>query len=219
MGLPQRDGSVRTALLLLAFIPSQLLRRNFPKLSSPRVRESSSGKAELHACRTASEAVNLLHSTAISFQDRSCRRLDARGYMFMVITLIGLPVSIILTLILVMDGASAWWMLSPFLAFSFPALYGASCWARSEYCEDPEPDLRAAITYHGGLGELPASIWAEPNEYLFHRYPLLLPLRHQYLSTIQLTPVGIEIFDQLVADGFAGTLDDLASASQLLAQS
>jgi hypothetical protein len=164
------------------------------------------------------QALHVAYATAAAHQETQARRLDLRGDFFMLVALVTTPVSLIITVLNVANGAHPLWFLVPFICFFFPTMLGLSLWFNADIPDDIEIALRHTLPMFGGLQHFPASIWATHNSHLLLTFPVFQNFFFEFLHQLTLSSKESEVFHQLLADGYEGSLADLIVISRSLAK-
>jgi len=203
---------------LLANVLKTLNRRLFRLKFWPRhTRTLIAAKEALAAADGGFQALHVAYATAAAHQETQARRLDLRGDFFMLLSLVITPTSLLITVVNVANGATPLWFIAPFICFILPSMLGISFWFKADIPDDIESALRHTLPMFGGLQHFPASIWATHNAHLLRTFPAFQTFFFEFLHQLTLTPKESEVFHQLLADGYEGSLNNLILASRSLA--
>ena len=203
---------------LFANVLKTLNRRQFRLKFWPRHTQTNiAAKQALAAADGGFQALHVAYATAAAYQETQARRLDLRGDFFMLLALVTTPTSLLITAINFANGATPLWFLAPFICFIFPTVVGISFWFNADIPDDIESALRHTLPMFGGLQHFPASIWATHNAQLLRTFPVFHTFFFEFLLQLTFTPKESEVFHQLLADGYEGSLDNLILASRSLA--
>jgi hypothetical protein len=97
-------------------------------------------------------------------------------------------------------------------------MLGLSLWFNADIPDDIEIALRHTLPMFGGLQHFPASIWATHNSHLLLTFPVFQNFFFEFLHQLTLSSKESEVFHQLLADGYEGSLADLIVISRSLAK-
>ena len=163
------------------------------------------------------QALHAAYSFAAAIQEVQTRRIDLFGDLFMLLALVTSPVSLFITVINVANGVTPLLFFLPFTCFFLLTSIGLSLWFTAGMPDDIEGALRRALPIFGGLQQFPASIWATENAQLLRTFPVFQTFFLEFLLQSSFSPKESEVFHQLLADGYEGTLGNLIATSHSLA--